>query len=69
MDFGKEWLEFFQSNVQIFFSASIFIAGSSGDMPKAVTGAIHEICQKDVQTEEIAAKLEKEGRLQFETWS
>ncbi|PAV76443.1 hypothetical protein WR25_11607 isoform E [Diploscapter pachys] len=50
-------------------NASIFIAGSSGDMPKAVTGAIHEICQKDVQTEEIAAKLEKEGRLQFETWS
>ncbi|CAL2047708.1 unnamed protein product [Caenorhabditis brenneri] len=42
----------------------IFIAGSSGDMPKAVTSVLEMICG-----EEWVREAEKSGQIQFETWS
>ncbi|KAF8356909.1 fre-1 [Pristionchus pacificus] len=50
-------------------NAWMFVAGSSGDMPKAVTEALDLIGKEADGEEGYAARLEKEGRLQFETWS
>lgn len=44
--------------------AFIFIAGSSGDMPKAVSSVLAQI-----QGEEWVKKAEETGRIQYETWS
>ncbi|CAO4382573.1 unnamed protein product [Caenorhabditis nigoni] len=44
--------------------ASVFIAGSSGDMPKAVASVLAQI-----QGEEWTKKAEETGRIQYETWS
>ncbi|CAB3396765.1 unnamed protein product [Caenorhabditis bovis] len=50
--------------------AYIFIAGSSGDMPKAVMGALDKIVAKLVKTpHSCLAEAEASGRLQYETWS
>lgn len=44
--------------------AYVFIAGSSGDMPKAVSAVL-----KQIKGEEWTAKAETTGRIQYETWS
>ena len=44
--------------------ASVFIAGSSGDMPKAVSSVLSQI-----QGDEWTKKAEETGRIQYETWS
>uniref|UniRef100_A0A1I7V4S7 NADPH-dependent diflavin oxidoreductase 1 n=1 Tax=Caenorhabditis tropicalis TaxID=1561998 RepID=A0A1I7V4S7_9PELO len=44
--------------------ASVFIAGSAGEMPKAVSEVLTEI-----QGEEWMKKAEETGGIQFETWS
>ncbi|UMM38258.1 hypothetical protein L5515_009752 [Caenorhabditis briggsae] len=44
--------------------ASVFIAGSSGDMPKAVASVLAQI-----QGGEWTKKAEETGRIQYETWS
>ncbi|CAI2352445.1 unnamed protein product [Caenorhabditis sp. 36 PRJEB53466] len=44
--------------------APIFVAGSSGDMPKAVINVI-----KEINGEEWTKKAEETGRIQLETWS
>ncbi|GMR41083.1 hypothetical protein PMAYCL1PPCAC_11278, partial [Pristionchus mayeri] len=49
--------------------AFVFVAGSAGDMPKAVTEALDLMGKEADGQDGFAARLEKEGRLQFETWS
>ncbi|GMS87282.1 hypothetical protein PENTCL1PPCAC_9457, partial [Pristionchus entomophagus] len=49
--------------------AWIFVAGSAGDMPKAVMEALDLMGKEAYGEDGFAAQLEKEGRLQFETWS
>ncbi|CAI5453044.1 unnamed protein product [Caenorhabditis angaria] len=51
-------------------NGSIYIAGSAGDMPKAVLAAIQEIEQEiGGQPNDWVTKAENSGRIQFETWS
>ncbi|GMT17444.1 hypothetical protein PFISCL1PPCAC_8741 [Pristionchus fissidentatus] len=49
--------------------AWVFVAGSAGDMPTAVMEAIDLIGKEGNGEDGFAAQLEREGRLQFETWS
>uniref|UniRef100_A0A8R1EVA5 FAD_binding_1 domain-containing protein n=1 Tax=Caenorhabditis japonica TaxID=281687 RepID=A0A8R1EVA5_CAEJA len=44
--------------------ASIFVAGSTGDMPKAVLNVI-----KQIKGEQWTLKAEASAKIQFETWS
>lgn len=47
-----------------------FIAGSSGDMPKAVAAALNDMAiTRGWKDDTFTTALEKENRLQYETWS
>ncbi|KAH9821289.1 hypothetical protein DFH28DRAFT_1191216 [Melampsora americana] len=66
---SKEIWEFLSDH-----SASIFISGSAGQMPKSVRKALRGVCEKegkmkDDEIDELIEKLDKTGRLQEETWS
>ncbi|VDP07034.1 unnamed protein product [Heligmosomoides polygyrus] len=48
----------------------VFIAGSAGDMPKDVRAALEEVAVKHGWSSgSFAAKMESQGRIQYETWS
>ena len=61
---------FFKDNMDTF---SVFVAGSSGNMPQGVERALKEVMKEQTGSEEggveMYEQLARSGRIQYETWS